>query len=99
HGAPRHQRPLAVQQRAGELGTSPSAVISGRCARDPERRRGIEGSRSKSALLDPPARGGGSPPALNFREITTVSRHAMDRARWGGSGQKKIADTNRSQVV
>src|SRR5262249_12916548 len=27
-------------------------------------------------------------PALNFREITTVSRHAIDQPRWGGSGQK-----------
>src|SRR5262249_15961142 len=27
-------------------------------------------------------------PALNFRENTTVSRHAMDQPRWGGSGQK-----------
>jgi len=25
---------------------------------------------------------------LNFREITTVSRHAIDQPRWGGSGQK-----------
>jgi uncharacterized protein (DUF2147 family) len=41
---------------------------------------------SKSARLDPLARG--FPRAAKFREITTVSRHAMDHARWSGSGQK-----------
>src|SRR5262249_9051665 len=57
----------------------------------------------KPALANPLARGGGFPRALKFREITTVSRHAVDHARWDGSGQKnrrhKIAGVVMGSVV
>src|SRR5258707_4858884 len=57
----------------------------------------------KVALANPLGRSGGFPRASKFREITTVSRHAMDHPRWGGLGQKnrrhKIASVVMGSVV
>src|SRR5262249_18854814 len=82
-GDARHQRPLAVQQRPGELGRSPYALIAGAALAT---RSDDEGSRK--ADRNPLSSTGPRAaveflPALNFREITTVSRHAMDQPRWG----------------
>src|SRR5258708_14828873 len=57
----------------------------------------------KGAHRNPLGRSGGFPRAEKFREITTVSRHAMDHPRWGGLGQKnrrhKIASVVMGSVV
>src|SRR5262249_13533576 len=82
-GDARHQRPLAVQQRPGELGRSPYAVISGAALAT---RSDDEGSRraDRNPLSSTGPRAAVEfLPALNFREITKGSRHALDPPRWG----------------
>src|SRR5437660_2517368 len=64
---------------------------------------GAGANRAKVALANPLGRSGGFPRASKFREITTVSRHALDHPRWGGLGQKnrrhKIASVVMGSVV
>jgi uncharacterized protein (DUF2147 family) len=64
---------------------------------------GAGANRSKVTLANPLGRNGGFPRASKFREITTVSRHAMDHPRWVGLGQKnrrhKIASVVMGSVV
>src|SRR5260221_6679538 len=53
----------------------------------------------KVALANPLGRSGGFPRASKFREITTVSRHAMDHPRLGGLGQKNRRHKIASVVI